>query len=54
MYRIIEEASEAQIAIEDNLNDAIEKAESMQGKYLVLDENDNIVYDSMPGISFKF
>lgn len=53
MYRIIEEASEALIAIEDSLDGAIENAEGMQGKYLVLDKDDNIVYDSMPGISFK-
>ena len=54
MYRIIEEASEAVIGYYDNEEEAVEAANSIpSGKYLVVDEEDNILYDTEPGVSYK-
>lgn len=50
----MEEASEAIYAYINDLQEAIKDAKSRQGKYLVIDDNDNILYDSQPGISYKF
>jgi hypothetical protein len=52
-YRIVEEASEAVMCFTSDLKEAIEEAKSKVGKYLVLDENDSILFDSQPGISYK-
>lgn len=54
MYYIKDEASEAIEGIYDNLEDAIEDAKNMNGKKLVIDEHDNVLYDTKPGISYKF
>ena len=53
MYTVVEEASEAIVEYVDNLDEAIEDAKTLNGKHLVMDEDDNILFDSMPGISFK-
>lgn len=53
IYRIIEEASEAVVCFTTNLEEAKEEAKSKIGKYLVLDEEDNVLFDSQPGISYK-
>ena len=53
MYSVIEEASEATVLYTDNLQEAIEEAKKRHGKYLVLNEDDGIEFDSQPGISYK-
>ena len=53
MYHIMEEASEAIVEFVDDLDEAIDDAKALGGKHLVLDEDDNILFDTMPGISFK-
>ena len=54
MFRIIEEASEATIGYYDNPEEAIEAADAIpSGKYLVLDSEDNIIYDTNPNITYK-
>ena len=53
MYYIIEEASEACVENCSNLDEAIEDAKQMHGKYLVVDDNNNVLFDTMPGVSFK-
>ena len=52
-YRVIEEVSEAVVCFTTDLEEAKEEAKSKTGKYLVLDENDIILFDSQPGISYK-
>lgn len=52
-YRIIEEASEACVEYTSSFEEAVESAKKLTGKYLVLDESDNILYDTQPGISYK-
>lgn len=51
LYRAIDEASEEILCYADCIEDC--KIECYSGKYLILDESDNIVYDSMPGVNFK-
>lgn len=54
VYRLIEEASEAVEAFfTDDLKGAKEYADSMPGKHLILDEEDNILYDTQPEVSYK-
>ena len=53
MYHIMEEASEAIYAHTDDLQEAIEDAKSRRGKYLVIDDEDNVVFDTQPNISYK-
>lgn len=53
MYYVIEEASEGIYFNETTLEEAIADANTKQGKYLVIDENGNILYDTQPGISYK-
>lgn len=53
MYRVVEEASEAVVCYTSDYQDAIEEVKSKKGKYLVLDDSDNIMFDSQPGISYK-
>ena len=53
IYHIMEEASEAIYAHTDNLEEAIKDAKSRQGKYLVIDDEDNVVFDTQPNISYK-
>lgn len=54
-YFIVEEASGALEGITDNLQEAIEDAKGRGGKHLVVqdDEESTVVFDSMPGITFK-
>lgn len=54
-YLVKEEASEAVLGIYDCLDDAIEDAESRPGKVLVVEDSEQelVLYDSMPGVSFK-
>lgn len=57
MYSVIEEASEAVCYSTDSLIEAIEEAKKKAqggGKYLVLDENDLVMFDTNPGVTFKF
>ena len=53
MYRLIDEASEETRAYSEDLQELIDNADSIGGKQLVLDDNDNVVYDSNPNISYK-
>ena len=52
-YTIVEEASEAIVEFVEDLDEAIEDAKALGGKHLVIDEDDNILFDTMPGVSFK-
>lgn len=56
MVHIIEEASEAVLGYSENLEEALEFIDTLpsSGKYLVLDEDDVILHDTKPGISYKF
>ena len=53
MYHVMEEASEAIYTYTDDLQEAIDDAKSRQGKYLVIDDDDNVLFDSQPGVSYK-
>lgn len=53
MYRVIEEASEAAYMYSEDLSECINYASEQLGKYLVLDEDDNVLYDSQPNVSYK-
>lgn len=53
-YYLMEEASEGVEATYDNLEEAVQEAKLRQGKYLVIDDNNKIYFDSQPGISYKF
>ena len=53
MYRLIDEASEETRAYSEDLQELIDDANSIGGKQLILDDNDNVVYDSNPNISYK-
>ena len=52
-YTIVEEASEAIVEYTEDLDEAINDAKALRGKHLVVDEDDNILFDTMPGVSFK-
>lgn len=54
MYHIMEEATGAIVENCSDLNEIIEDAKQLGGKYLVIDDDDNVLYDTMPDISFKF
>jgi hypothetical protein len=53
MYHVIEEASEALLCCTNDKSEAISEATKLSGKNLVLDSDDNIIFDSQPGISYK-
>lgn len=53
IYSVVEEASEATVYSTEYLQDAIDEAKARHGKYLVLNEDDGIEFDSQPGISYK-
>lgn len=53
MYHVMEEASEAIYAYIDDLQEAIEYAKSRIGKYLVMDDEDNVLFDTQPNVSYK-
>ncbi len=53
MYYVIEEASESLELISSDLQDCINYSISRKGKYLVLNEEDNILFDSQPNITYK-
>lgn len=50
---LVEEASEAMLGIYTSLEEAIEDAKAQHGKYLVTDEEDNVLFDSQPNVSYK-
>lgn len=55
-YRVIEEASEAQVFSSENFLEAVNEIKRVlpqTGKYLILDCDDQVLYDSKPGISYK-
>ena len=54
MYHIMEEASGAIVENCDNLNEIIEDAKQLGGKHLVIDDDDNVLFDTMPNVSYKF
>jgi hypothetical protein len=49
----MEEASEAIYAYTDDLLEAIEDAKSRTGRYLVIDNEDNVLFDTQPNVSYK-
>lgn len=53
-YYLIEEASEAIEAIHVDLNEAIREAKLRRGKYLVANNNNEILFDNKPNITYKF
>ena len=53
MYRLIDEASEETRGYSEDLQELIDDADSIGGKQLVLDDNDNVVYDINPNMSYK-
>jgi hypothetical protein len=54
-YYIEEEASGATVGIyTDDLQGAIEDAKQLGGKHLVKDYDDNVLFDTMPNVSYKF
>lgn len=55
MYSVIDQASEAAYFHDSSLQEAIDYARSLpkQGRFLVEDDNDNILFDTNPGINFK-
>lgn len=53
MYRLIDEASEEIRVYSEDLQELIDDADSIGGKQLILDDNNNVVYDSNPNISYK-
>ena len=54
MYHVVEEASGAVYANLSILQDAIADAKSREGKYLVVNDKDQILFDSQPDVSYKF
>ena len=54
MYHIMEEASGAIVEHCDNLDEIIEDAKQLRGKHLVTDSNGNVLFDTMPNVSYKF
>ena len=53
MYHVIEEASEATMCYTKDVEEALTFARNQKGKYLVLDEEDTVLYDTQPGITYK-
>ena len=54
MYHIVEEASGAIVENCANLDEIIEDAKHLGGKHLVVDSSDNVLFDTMPNVSYKF
>lgn len=55
MYSVIDQASEAAYFYDNSLQEAINYARSLpkQGRFLVVDDDDNILFDTNPEINFK-
>lgn len=55
-YMIVEEATEAIECFTDSMQEAIQEAKQRRGKYLVVEntEEATIVFDSQPGVTYKF
>ena len=53
MYHIMEEASGAIVEHCDSLSEIIDDARKLCGKYLVIDNDDNVLFDTMPNVSYK-
>lgn len=52
-YHIMEEASGAIVEHCSDLAEIIEDAKRLGGKHLVIDDNDNVLFDTMPNVSYK-
>lgn len=53
-YYIVEEASNAQMSVFDDLEMAKQEVNNyIVGKYIVEDEEGNVLYDPQPGITYK-
>lgn len=52
-YYLVEEASGATEGTYEHLAEAVEDAMSLGGKHLVVDEEDNVLFDSQPGVTYK-
>lgn len=53
MYRVKDEASEEVLFNTSSLLDAIKEVRNKKGLYIILDDNDNIVYYSNTNITYK-
>lgn len=55
MYSVIDQASEAAYFYDSSLQEVINYARSLpkQGRFLVVDDDDNILFDTNPEINFK-
>jgi len=54
MYHIMEEASGAIVEHCDDLSEIIKDAKQLGGKHQVIDDDDNVLFDTMPNVSYKF
>lgn len=53
MYHVMEEASEATMCYTEDIEEALTFARNQRGKYLVLDEEGTVLYDTQPEITYK-
>ena len=53
MYHVMEEASEATMCYTEDIEETLTFARNQKGKYLVLDEEDTVLYDTQPDITYK-
>jgi hypothetical protein len=53
MYHIVEEASGAIVENCVDLDEIIEDAKQLGGKHQVIDDDDNVLFDTMPNVTFK-
>ena len=49
----MEEASGAIVENCSDLDEIIEDAKQLGGKHLVIDDDDNVLFDTMPNVTFK-
>ena len=52
-YHVMEEASEAVVCYTSDYQDAVKDAKSRRGKYIVMDYEDNVLFDTQPNVSYK-
>ena len=54
-YHIVEEASGAILETTESLGEALLDIDNYpsSGKYLVVDEDSNVLYDTKPGVTYK-
>ena len=53
IYKVVDEASTEVVSIMDNLDEAKIDATSRKGKFLVVDNYGEILFDSFPSVSYK-